>query len=87
MNEMLDYPAYSSEGKWNPLSILAFSSLSEPWTAFLPIDSAYLALIVPSAASDGLVAPIKVLKSATAFYFSNTADTIGPEVIYSTNSP
>ena len=40
-------------------SIIAFSSLSDPWTAFISRDSAYSFLMVPASAFSGFVAPIR----------------------------
>ena len=65
--------------KNNGFSILAFSTLSEPCTEFLSIEIQYFFLIVPSFASLGLVAPINSLLVTTAFSFSRTITTIGPD--------
>jgi len=55
--------------KKNPISFLAFSSESEPCTAFSPMLVAKSRRMVPSAASSGFVAPIVSRQAETALSF------------------
>jgi uncharacterized protein YbaP (TraB family) len=80
------YQIRSSSLKKKSPSILAFASLSLPWIAFSPTDSAYSLRIVPSSAFAGSVAPINWRKSATALSFSRIAAMTGPLLIKSTSS-
>ena len=59
--------------KKNAISFVAFSSESEPCTAFSPKLEAYNFLIVPGSASSGLVAPIVLRHSKTASSFFNVS--------------
>ena len=68
------------------ISIFAFSTLSEPCTEFLSIEIPYFFLMVPSLASFGFVAPINSLLPNTAFSFSRTITTIGPDERYAHKS-
>src|SRR5690606_23710735 len=80
-------PTISSGLKKNAISILAFSSLSEPWTELASMPSAKVLRIVPSAASAGLVAPITSRLRFTASSPSSTCTTTGPLVMKSHSSP
>src|SRR5690606_4472102 len=79
--------ASSRSGKKKVISLSAFSSESEPCTAFLPLDSAKRLRMVPSAASAGSVAPMVVRQASTASAFSSVRATAGPELMNSTSSP
>ena len=89
MDELLNYPKVDPHGEPIPdkegniinQNFLKLSECKEN-VKYIPVSYTHL-----SAASAGLVAPINFLKSSTAFSFSKTAATIGPEDIKSTNSP
>ena len=68
-----------------PISIAAFSALSEPCTEFASMSSANCARIVPGAAFFGSVAPIASRFRATALSPSSTCTTTGPEIMNSTS--
>ena len=74
-------PLSSSSEKKKAISCVAFSSESEPCTAFSPTFFANSFLIVPSSASFGFVAPITSRHESTAFSFYNAKTIQGPEDI------
>ncbi len=77
----------SSSGNQMPISRVADSVESEPWTMFWPTATAKSPRIEPVLASSGLVAPMSWRAAVTAWSPSSTIATSGALVMKSTSSP